>query len=63
MIRQTQQDPATRSRAGRTVFRFFAGFAIAAALGACSVVGGIAAYKSDSSHGCRATPTKTICPK
>lgn len=54
----------TRTRTAAVLLNLVAGASLAALVGACNGgPGGVAAYQGDSSHGCRATATRTICPK
>lgn len=60
-VKQTcaQSNPTARLAA-----RLGGGLLLLALLGACSGgVGGLSAYQGDSSYGCRATATKTVCPR
>ncbi len=67
MNRQARQTIPTRkraSRATRAIANIVAVSSFALFLAACNGgAGGVASYQGDSSYGCRASATKTTCPR
>lgn len=64
MKQQENRTVPARKRATRAIVKLVVVSSVALFLAACnSGAGGVASYQGDSSYGCRASATKTICPR
>lgn len=64
MNKQARQTVPTRKSTARAIVNFVAVSSFALFLAACNGgAGGVASYQGDTSYGCRASATKTICPR